>query len=360
MKKILIGVNGWGRGHSTRCDVIGRQLIELGYEVKFLTDFQGYEYLSQRYSSSQVIKVRSYRPVIIGESINASINVFVAVFFKIFSLPLITKKALRSIKDWQPDIIITDAELVTAKFAKKLKIPCIYLSSVSFMTYCRLPFKLSFLQKSYLYLFNWILSDCANASLIIISKMSKLQLKEDIKDNVHLLDVFLRPELKQNPWKPQNTHILTYLRGTYIKRILQKLEMVGKQMNRKVFVYGIEDRKNTAYLVFKPISDQYFIEDMLTADYVISTSGNQIIGELAYLGVPSLLLPEIGQFEQEFNATLASSFYTNMKTGDLKTITTSDIIKKLGSLKEKPHPYLKDNAQKAVALIVDFIERPAS
>ncbi|MGH1336855.1 MAG: glycosyltransferase family protein [Aureispira sp.] len=355
-KKILIGVNGWGRGHSTRCAVIGQQLLELGYEVKFLTDFQGYDYLSQRYDTSQLVKVRSYRPITIGESVNVLVNVLAAAFFKFVQLPLIARKTMSFIRDWQPDLIITDAELVTGKLVKKLQIPSIYLSSISYLNYCQLPFELSFTQRIYVRLFNWGLSDCTSASLIIISKMSQLQLREGVANNVHLLDIFLRKELEQNSWNPQGTHLLVYLRGTYIKRILKELEIVGKQLQRKVFVYGIEDRKDTEYLTFKPISDQHFMMDMLTADYVINTSGNQLIGELAYIGVPALLLPEIDQFEQHINSILADDFYDNMTRGDLKTIKAPEIIAQLRTLKGKPHPHLKANAGKAVALITAYIE----
>lgn len=355
-KKILIGVNGWGRGHSTRCDVVARQLIALGYDIKFLTDFQGYEYLKKRYETSQVLKVRSYRPITIGETINIPINVIAVLFFKFFILPRVVKKKMQFVKDWNPDVIITDAELVTGQFIKNLKLSSVYLSSVSFIQYCQLPFKLSFLQRCYVHLFDWVLSDCSNASLVVVSKMSKLQLKDTTKNNVHLLDVFLRPELEQNRWKPQGTHILVYLRGTYIKRILQELEIVGSQLKLKIVVYGTDESKNTEYVTFKTISDQRFMEDMLTADYVINTSGNQIIGEIAYLGVPALLLPEVGQFEQEFNSILACDFYENMTRGNLKTIKASEVVKKLSLLKGKPHPYLRNNAEKAVALIVDLVE----
>ena len=48
------------------------------------------------------------------------------------------------------------------------------------------------------------------------------------------------------------------------------------------------------------ISEKRFIDDMVRSELVVGTAGTQMIGELAYLGAPAILIPEAGQKEQMY------------------------------------------------------------
>ena len=79
---------------------------------------------------------------------------------------------------------------------------------------------------------------------------------------------------------------------------------------------------------------------MVDSKLVIGTSGTQLIGELAYLGIPAILVPEKGQTEQELNAYLANDSYPNMATISSQNIThekLDEFICRIRWIRHKTH-----------------------
>jgi UDP-N-acetylglucosamine:LPS N-acetylglucosamine transferase len=54
------------------------------------------------------------------------------------------------------------------------------------------------------------------------------------------------------------------------------------------------------------IADEPFVQDLATAECLVTTAGNQLIGEAYALGRPVLAIPEPGNFEQQLNAWLVT------------------------------------------------------
>jgi predicted glycosyltransferase len=71
---------------------------------------------------------------------------------------------------------------------------------------------------------------------------------------------------------------------------------------REVRIYGAGDRGREGSLWFRPIDEQTFVDDLATGDALVTTAGNQLVGEALHLGKPVLALPEEGNQEQYINA----------------------------------------------------------
>ena len=107
--------------------------------------------------------------------------------------------------------------------------------------------------------------------------------------------------------------------------------------------------------IHRPISETQFVEDMINAKLVIGTSGTQLIGELAYLGVPAILIPETGQKEQELNAVLANDSYPNMATISAKNVTPQKLDELIQTLDGLSLRHTEDGSKKAYQKIEEWL-----
>lgn len=107
----------------------------------------------------------------------------------------------------------------------------------------------------------------------------------------------LRPEIVATT--PENQpHLVAYWRRFAPQNVLDALQASG----REVRVYGLGSRPRSGNLVFHAISEQRFLEDLASSSALVSTAGNQLVGEALFLGKPVLAFPESRNFEQYINA----------------------------------------------------------
>jgi uncharacterized protein (TIGR00661 family) len=92
-------------------------------------------------------------------------------------------------------------------------------------------------------------------------------------------------------------HLLAYCRRAMPANVLEAL----RESPLEVRVYGLGARPDDGPLRFRPISEQGFVDDLASARAVVATAGNQLLGEVLFLGKPVLALPEAGQQEQRLN-----------------------------------------------------------
>jgi uncharacterized protein (TIGR00661 family) len=68
-----------------------------------------------------------------------------------------------------------------------------------------------------------------------------------------------------------------------------------------VCIYGLGHRPPEGNLTFRPVANMPFVHDLASCRALISTAGNQLIGEAVYFGKPTLAIPE-KTVEQRLNA----------------------------------------------------------
>lgn len=108
--------------------------------------------------------------------------------------------------------------------------------------------------------------------------------------------VLIREELGQAA-SQVGDHSLVYLRRHQAGPWLEELT----QVPGPCVVYGLERDDRQGHIQFKRIGSRQFIRDLLTCRCLISTAGNQLIGEALAVGKPVLAIPELGNFEQQIN-----------------------------------------------------------
>ncbi len=112
-----------------------------------------------------------------------------------------------------------------------------------------------------------------------------------------LIPPILRPEVAGLKWEPQS-HVLVYQTQTTNQALVPTL----KQLPFRFRVYGLGREGSDGNVTLCPFSEQKFLEDLSTARAVVCGGGFSLLAEAVSLGIPTLSIPVVGQYEQELNA----------------------------------------------------------
>jgi uncharacterized protein (TIGR00661 family) len=124
-----------------------------------------------------------------------------------------------------------------------------------------------------------------------------------------------------------------------------------------VHVYGSERRGQEGPLMFLPYSNLPFLEDLAGCRAVISTAGNQLIGEALYLGKPVCVMPE-ACVEQRLNAAAVDRLGIGMRlsAGEFSAARLRTFLSKLDLYRSNIGRNVRDGGQEALEIIEQFLQ----
>ena len=308
--KIAYALSGEGRGHTMRASALGQRLLDSGYDVQFFSCGDAIEPLTEKFGAKRIHDLPTPRFVY---KKNGQFHLwktstdFVKFMFGERRRILRLSQMLR---DENYDVVISDFEPLMSRAANNAGIPLVSFNSQNFVNVCKLPSKYKSLALQILLVNQLIVADSA---FTIVSKPVKLPIREQVGC---LVGPIIRDHIIGRRWRGGGKFILLYYRPSISKTLPDVLEW-AEQKGWKVHLYGRLHPSEKALLdhdsvVKRPISETKFIDDMIDSELVIGTAGTQMIGEIAYLGAPAILVPESGQKEQLLNAQLASADFPNV------------------------------------------------
>ncbi len=292
--RIAYGVHGYTRGHATRAASILTHLHE-NHDVLILAGGDAYEALEGRFDVHEIPTLGfSYgKPGSISklDTLRQNVPKLWDLFFR---GPQFARVA-STLKRFAPDVVISDAEAWTHRAALALGIPRIGFDHFGVMIYCKVPMpigdRLASLLDRTLYrtlmgapekvlVSSFYDADPSSGDVGVVGAM--------VGDDV----AALRPSL--------GPHLLAYLNmgiHQWTPRIEQALGTCGVPV--KVYGPGLGGERGRICLSEPNRSG--FLEDLASCQAVLSTAGNQLVGEAMYLGKPLMVMPE-GTVEQRMNA----------------------------------------------------------
>jgi uncharacterized protein (TIGR00661 family) len=95
-------------------------------------------------------------------------------------------------------------------------------------------------------------------------------------------------------------HVVLYGRGELGRRMSQ----AASKVSEKFVAYGF-DGVPAPNIEYRETSYDGFARDLASCKAVLSTAGQQLMGEARYFGKPVLVVPMPRQYEQEINARYA-------------------------------------------------------
>lgn len=291
--RIAYGVFGYGRGHATRTAAVLPELVRR-HSVLVFAGGEAYETLANSYP---VVRIPTLGYRYRGDRRSNYLTIRHNVWHLLdiaFGGPT-TQAVLREMQDFRPDVVISDAEPWTQRVARRLRVPRISFDHFGVMAYCRLPMPLLDRIRSIrdVAVYRWMMR---GPQRMIVSSFYDAP---PARDGVQVVGPMLRDEVLQaRPVRGQ--HLLVYLNNG-AHQFSPAVERALREVGVPALIYGTPRRGADGNLDFRPLSNLPFVEDLATCRAVISTAGNQLMGEALHLGKPMLVMPE-DCVEQRLNA----------------------------------------------------------
>lgn len=343
MARILYGVAGEGLGHAARSRVVIERLMKKN-KVKIVAAGKAYSYLSKFFD---VTKISYFKIVYIGSEASN----FLTLLNNVMRLPIILAKSWKisqTIKEFKPDLIITDFEPLVAYFAFFKHIPVISIDNQHIITntsHKNLPKK---------YWFNWIIMKLVVKLFIIKSDKyfinSFYNCRAKDKNSI-IINPLLREEIL-NAKATGKGHILVYQTSESNKKLIEELQKV----KQKFIVYGFGANKTLGNVILKEQNEKEFLKDLKSCKAVITNGGFSLISEALYLKKPILSIPLRKQFEQTLNAIYLERLGYGIFTEETKKEIIERFIWDIPKLKNKLKGYKQYNNNDSIKKINDAID----
>ncbi len=254
-------------------------------------------------------------------------------------------------QEFAPDIVISDAEAWTHRVAQFLKVPRISIDHIGILAYCRPKIdwkdRIEAIIDTYTYK-----TLMGKPERIIVSSFYDAPPR---RRGVKVVGTMVREEVHQVT--PTNgDHLLVYFnKGRYQlnKKILKALQLAGCPVR----IYGGNQKGRDGNLTFLPLSNLPFLEDLASCRAVISTAGNQLMGEAIYLGKPCLVIPE-RCVEQRLNGAAVQRLGIGMRATP-RRLTAKKIREFLSRHDEfttNMKQYVRDGLQETMAALETFMD----
>ena len=298
MARIFYSLAGEGRGHATRVRALVENL-RLNHEVTLFTYGDAYALLKPLYRDTNVRirPIHGPRFVYRGLELDYFRSGLGGVRYAARVLPEMVDLLSARIRREKPDLVITDLEPALPRAALLCGVPFVSLNHQHFLVVndlSSLPARLRWYGE---FLGSVVRAYHHGQAKTIVSSFYSAPLKPKYENEVVQVGVLLRPEvLFTTPYS--GGYFVAYLRRFVGQWVLDAL----KACPQRVMVYGLGERPPEGNLTFRRVTADGFLEDLAGCEALISTAGNQVVGEALYLEKPVLAVPEPGNFEQRINA----------------------------------------------------------
>lgn len=283
--KIAYGVHGYGRGHATRALAILRELRKK-HEVLVLAGSDaydalcderpvariptfGYEY-RRRGGKSNWLTFRRNAPSALDLLTGGNVSAMVE----------------QIIREFDAKIVISDAEPWTHHAAARLGIPRISFDHFGILAFFRpqMSWFDRMLAQRDVWLYRMLMGQ---PERVIVSSFYDAPAA---RGGVQLVGPILRREVYETP-ASQGDYLLAYF-NKGAKLFTRRVETALRDVGLPVLVYGVPRVGRCGNLDFRLPGNHTFIEALAGCRAVVSTAGNQLVGEAAHFEKPLLVIPE--------------------------------------------------------------------
>lgn len=357
MARIFYGVSGEGRGHATRA----RALIEdlrARHELVVYSFDQAYDLLRSVYEGSDV-DVRplpglqfAYGP---GKRLDYGRS-FIRGLPYLLHLPDLVQRLHRELEEDGADLVITDFEPALPRAALRAGVPFLSLDHQHFLVACDLRSLPPSLQAYATFMAPFVHAFYGGQVETVVSSFFSAPLRPGYSQVVQI-GTMLRPEVVRAT-RETGDHVVAYVRRAGSERLLRALARAGAEVR----VYGLGSRPSMGRVRFREIDVFGFVEDLATSRALVTTAGNQLIGESLFLGKPVLALPEEGNYEQRINGHFLHQLRTGVSV-DVERISGKHVRRFLARADEyaariEPARYYGNPG--AVAIVESHLPQPGA
>lgn len=344
--KILYGVCGEGRGHASRSRILIHHLQEKGHKVSIVAGGKAYTILSEEFDN--VLKIESPQGFYKENQVRILYTLLHTAYQMIAHVPVSFFKVRRLIREFQPDLLITDAEPISHIAARFSDIKRMSLDNPTALLYRKIPKKIQE-YPAWLFLFFALKSSLWGAQKYIIYDFSEEQI-----NNPRMLFVkpLIQPGIRQQTSTPGD-HIFVYQTLLTFPSLFTSL----KKIDETFVIYGFDKDMVDENLIFKRFNDNEFYNDFATCKAVIVNGGFTAISEALYLKKPIFCLPIRHQFEQVFNAKCIERMGVGVSHQKFYEDDFKDFLENLSIFQEHLQKYDPGNQEETLKRIEQEIQQ---
>ncbi len=303
--KILISVCGEGFGHTTRCIAIGESLKN-SYEIAYIAYGKSRDFIEKH-----GFKVFETFPEIKLKGKDGKFDITSSIFNKEYSPKKAIKREINIIKEYNPDLVISDCKYSTIVAAKLLKKPVICISNQNYTKY---KLKTDLIVYPTMKALNIINERCEKfivPDFPLPYTICEYNLK--IIKNMEFIGPLIRYDVDNVD--DDGSYILSVIGGfEYRYKILEELGKIAlnNNLNVKLVCGSYEVAKKlkndlnlTSYkdknVEIIPITTN--MEELIkNAELIVSHGGHSTIMEALSFGKPLIVIPDLDHPEQGNNA----------------------------------------------------------
>ena len=349
--RIAYGIHGYARGHASRALGILPQLsnhdilILAGGDAHALLSLAGFnvkEIPTFRYIYSKGSSKYSKTSTVLE-----NLPLLHDLFFSGSSYDMISG----TIQNFKPDLVISDSEPWTQRVANEQRVPLLSFDHYGIFAYCNWDMPTHYrlqralacaVYKTYM----------GNPDKIIASAFYPAIPKDE---KIFVVGPIIRNEVKRAT--PTNgNHLVVYLNNN-LNRFAEELESCLINSGYEIHVYGAGQTDRRENLTFLPVDPLKFVEDLASCRAVISSAGNQLIGETLWLRKPVLAIPE-NSIDQRLNALGIETMEVGM-ISHVNEITSATITNFLGNeekYRENCEKHARDSTDEVVLMVNQFLD----
>lgn len=280
-----------------RSRVVLEHLVREGHEVEIMASGRAREFLGKRFEG--VNQIHGFHMIYEENRVRLGKTLWSNVTTGAAGVPENIGAYFDLIKDFQPEAVISDFESWTYLYAKTHRLPLLSIDNMQIINRCTLPESV-------------IEGHTAEFQLTKAFIKSKLPFCDEYfittffrppvrKERTTLFPPILRPEILAAK-ATRGDHVLVYQTAEGNESFVEGL----RKLDTEFRIYGIrrsiKSEEREGNLVFRPFSEQGFIDDLASSKAVIAGGGFTLMGEAVYLHKPMLAVPLHRQFEQVLNA----------------------------------------------------------
>ena len=335
--RILFVVMGIGLGHATRDLAI---IKKLNCDVRIGTYSSAYEFFKEKYETFKIPYIRFPE------------NSFSVSFWKILFCNLFTPLNLyrahlilkKEVKEFEPDLIVTDSELLTSYSAKRLKKPVIGIHNHNLERIKNIEkSKNRNLRLQAKYLYKLVEFGNKNCSKIIVPELVGGKKNGKIR--------YIDPILDESKKVIKNNAILIMLGGSrFTHPFIEKIIPFLRKQKERFIIFGYKDFEEGNIRSYKFNPD--FVAYLRGCKGLITFAGYSTLSETLYYKVPSIVFSIPGHLEQYINAQTVSKIFMTDIDSKTPEESISRFLKKIPEQRKKLKKLkIKNGLDEAVRII---------
>ncbi len=349
--RILYAVHGYGRGHATRSLAMIAELRSR-HEVLVLA---GGDACEAMVSELPVVRIPTlgfaYGPGTGRRSNWHTLRYNVPAALDVWWHGPVSAMVGDAMRAFAPDVVISDAETWSHHAARRLGIPRIGFDHIGILVHCRPEIdsgdRLEAVLDTLVYR-----ALMGRPERVLVSSFYDAPTRSD---SVRVVPTLPRQAVR-DAVPSDGGHLLVYLnkgRDQFDRRLRDVLLAAGMP----VHVYGTGLRGEDGPLRFLPPGNRSFVDDLASCRAVLSTAGNQLVGEAIFLAKPLLVMPE-HCVEQRLNARAVERLGIGMRVDAraLAPIHLQQLLQRREQFVARMWALRRDGLAEAVAAVERFID----